>query len=70
MKLTEVSLELTEYENIFSVSSALIINDLPQATHLIKLIKGAEPLYLSIYNLSASELKSLREYIKNSLQKE
>ena len=69
-KLTEMLLKLAEYKNIFSVLSALIINDLSQTTHLIKLIKEAESLYLLIYNLSVLELKSLREYIENSLQKE
>ena len=65
---TEVSTKYSNYSNVFLVEYAA---ELPENTgmneHAIKLKKGKQPLFESIYSLKPVELETLKTYIKTNL---
>ena len=70
MKKPEVQLpqEYAEYADIFSETDANMLPASGPYDHSVDL-EGGQPPYGSIYNLSEKELKTLREYLQDSLQR-
>jgi len=67
-KTQTLLVELKEYENVFSTKS--IDKLLLHENHDYAIEITAKSLYESLYNLSNTELMTLRQYLKNVLAKE
>ena len=66
--LIEVSAEYSDYSNIFSTEYAAELSENTGINeHIIKLKKGKQPLFGSIYSLELVELEILKTYIKTNL---
>ncbi len=61
-------IELKEYKDVFLIESADKLSLHEKHDHAIKII--AKSLYELLYNLSNTELTTLRQYLNNVLVKE
>ena len=61
-------IELKEYKDVFLIESADKLSLHEKHNHAIKII--AKSLYKLLYNLSNTELTTLRQYLNNVLVKE
>ncbi len=67
-KTQTLLVELKEYENVFSIESADKLSLHEDHDHAIEIT--AESSYESLYNLSNTELATLRQYLDDALAKE
>ncbi|KAG5301900.1 hypothetical protein I7I48_02059 [Histoplasma ohiense] len=67
---TSLSDYVMSYMHIFSEEAAISMKRLEEMKHCIDLESDAQSSFMSIYNLSETELAVLREYLKNVLDKE
>ena len=66
----QVPLEYAEYADVFEESQAeQLPPSRPNVDHEIPLIPNAKPVYGPIYNLSETELRTLKEYIDKMIAK-
>ncbi len=67
-KMQTLLIELKEYKDVFLIESADKLSLHEKHNHAIKII--AKSLYKLLYNLSNTELTTLRQYLNNVLVKE
>ena len=71
VKETQIlSKELSNFLNLFSLNQEDLLPQHSSHDHSIVLEKGKKPSFGPLYNLSEKELKVLREYIEQTLNKE
>jgi hypothetical protein len=58
-----------DYKNIFSPAEYIKITENPQIAHIINLEENIIAFYKLIYHFSEKKLRILREYLKESQQK-
>ena len=66
---TEVPDELKDLQDVCDDVQAGILPELGRGDHAIELQEGKEPPYMSLYNLSQTELAELRRYLEDALAK-
>ena len=65
---TEILAEYSDYSNVFSAKNkAGLLENTEMNEHVIKLKKGKQPLFGSIYSLGPVEWETLKTYIKTNL---
>ena len=65
---TEVLAKYFDYSNVFSMEYATeLLENTEINEHVIKLKKGKQPPFRSIYSLGPVELETLKTYIKTNL---
>ncbi|RMZ75256.1 hypothetical protein DV738_g5567, partial [Chaetothyriales sp. CBS 135597] len=67
-KEPQVPTWLHNYRDVFDNSRAVELPPVSGFSHAIELENGAEPPYGPLYNLSANELKVLRDYLDDALK--
>lgn len=60
---------LSDYHDVFDTNRARTLPSLKETDHTIDVIEGKEPPYGPLYTLSERELKVLREYLEDALEK-
>lgn len=65
----ELPKQFSDYADVFSEREAESLPPLEGRQHAIETVDGAEPPYGPIYNLSETELSTLREYLETSEEK-
>ena len=60
---------LSDFEDVFSLEEAATLPQNRDTDHAIEIEEGKQPPYGPLYNLSPRELRILREYLKEALNK-
>ena len=68
--ISKLSIELREFNNIFSNNQINVLFAFKQGDHAIKIKNEKKSFYKSLYNLSQTKLSKLRRYFKDSFQKD
>jgi len=68
--MMNVLFEYEDLKNVFERTENLILSNHNPYDHVIDLKLKKKPPFDSLYNLSATELSTLREYLKQNLEKE